>query len=228
MRVKWRVLYTGLCGVPLLYLLLSGSTETLVTSLSTQIGGQTRPDYFSSETLVAREGLYLRAIDAALFLFPFGAGSGMAPYAMNYSLPMYMAEFASEMAKPVYDSEVRGERLTNVHNRYLEYIVEHGLLGIVGLVSFMFIIVRNFMRWQRTKALEADDRSKFYVSQACIYAVLLGLGIHNLFESTYNPFWIYFMFGHFSFVLLRPVRSEPVTGQGYIKMPLSRLAPREI
>lgn len=201
---KMRVfLYAGV--VVVLLLLAVDAGKILTSAVGGAIVDAPRESFMSPDSFYGRMMLWARVTEIIAFLFPFGAGPGMVFIAMNYDVPSYLS---SVLEFYVSDLELYGyylriataEYTTGVHNVYLEHIAEFGLLGLISLVMFITAVVKNFLRYRRESTngmLEYD----LLVAQACVYAVLLGLALHAIFESASRAYFLYALFFFLSFRL---------------------------
>lgn len=210
---KKRVVYVCLAVVFLAGMYMVDSDLLLINNIASELGGHTRLDYFSSETLDVRFGLQLRAIELFLYSFPFGVGPGMAATAMNSPIRESMLGFAfpqvGDFSTAVYGQVATGIKTTNPHNFFIEFTVENGLLGILVLAMFLFLLLRNFRDWLVAGRGSSSRDHRLFLVQACVYSVLFGIGMHETFESTAFPYGIYFMFFYFTF-LIPKLRRENV------------------
>lgn len=208
---KKRVAFISLAGALLLTMYVLDSDLLLVNKVASGLGGAERADYFSTDSLDARFGLQIRALDVFINAFPFGVGPGMLPTAMNspieHSLLGYQIPQVADYSASIYGQLATGFRKTNTHNVFLEFIVEHGAMGIVLLGLFFYLIIRNFRAWHKNS--KTGPRDNAYFVQVCVYAIFLGVGVHGMFESTYFPFSMYAMFFYFTFLPKLSTESAP-------------------
>ena len=208
---KKRVALVSIGLALLLTMSVLDSDLLLVNKVGESLGGSERADYFSTDSLDARFGLQIRATDVFVQAFPFGVGPGMLPTAMNSpisqsvlgnQIPTVAAYSAS-----MYSQLASGFRKTNAHNILLEFIVEYGLLGVLVLGVFFYLLISNFWYWMKNSRSAPRDSSFFL--QTYIFAILLGILIHGLFESTYFPYSMYFMFLYITFIPKLETESTP-------------------
>jgi O-antigen ligase len=207
-----RIAFISIAAFALLTIYVLDTDLMVLNKIATNLGSAERADYLSTESLDARFGLQIRAMDVFVRAFPFGVGPGMVPTAMNspisHSLLGYEIPQVSDYSASIYGQLATGFRTTNSHNIFLEFIVEDGLLGIVLLSMFFYLVIRNFRLWvKNSRSVPRDDA---FFAQACVYAIFVGIGVHGMFESTYFPFSMYFMFLYFTF--LPKLSTEPVHG----------------
>jgi O-antigen ligase/polysaccharide polymerase Wzy-like membrane protein len=204
---KRRVAYISLIGAAIVTMYILDSDLLILNNLAAELGGTTRADYFSTESLDVRFGLQMRAIELFLYAFPFGVGPGSAPVAMNS--PIHQAVLGinfpqvSDYSAAIYGQISTGVRTTNPHNFFVEFLLEHGALGLTVLVGSFFLIFRNFRTWLKSSSIIPQGDNRLFFAQVAIYALLLGVGIHESFESTFFPFTMYMMFLYFTFLLLK-------------------------
>lgn len=170
---------------------VAGYGETVIDNSAAALGRDVRPDYLSTGSMESRMGIYLRAADLFVYLFPAGAGAGMVPYAMND--PLVVAGFgagASERARMVYDSLVAGTRTTAVHNMAAEFVLEHGLAGLMVLVFFLLVLSRSFASWYRRRRT-ANSSPVAFSAETVALASLVSIGAHELVDSTRFPYSVY-------------------------------------
>jgi hypothetical protein len=210
---KNRFAYVSMAAALLITMYIFDTDFVLLNKVSAGLGGAERGDYLSTESLDARLGLQIRALEVFTGTFPFGVGPGMISTAMNSPIHQTMlgVEFprVADYSAAIYGQVASGLRKTNCHNTFLEFIAEHGLLGVVALSTFLFLITRNFLLWVKRSRLISQRENYSFFGQACIYAILLGMGVHGLFESTLFPYSMYFMLLYFTF-LLPSFKIEPI------------------
>jgi hypothetical protein len=198
-RKRAACVYVALALVAMMY--VADSSRLFVEKVGSGLGGSTREDYFSAESMENRLGLQLRAVELIIYSFPFGVGPGMTPVAM--SSPIHQNFFGlsfpevSDYSALTYGQVSSGLRTTNAHNFFIEFIVEQGLLGILVFVALFYILIRSFSSWVRHAHQHPDRHSNIFLLQLCIYALLAGIGAHEMFECTFFPYPIYFMFLYF-------------------------------
>lgn len=176
-----------------LAMVVTGLDRTILTAVGRSLGGEVRPEYFRSETFDVRLALWKRAYDTFHFLAPFGAGPGMTATAMNYPIPDAEPITRSALASDVYSSLELGTRTTNAHNAYIELVVEHGIPGLALLLGLMVLMGRLWRRRLRPKEGTVGAQALEWPGQACAFAMLVGLGIHGIFEATPTPYALYFL-----------------------------------
>jgi len=214
---KKRVAYMCLIGAAVVTMYLFDSDLLVLNNLASGLGGSTRPDYFSTESLDVRFGLQMRAIELFLYAFPFGVGPGSAPVAMNS--PIHQAVLGlsfsqvSDYSVLIYGQISSGVRTTNPHNFFIEFLLEHGGLGVLVLVFFFVLVFRNFRAWLKDSSVTSHSDNRLFFAHATVYALLLGMGIHEMFESTFFPFTIYGMFLFFTFLLLKLQSAQSKTAE---------------
>lgn len=190
-------------------LIFLGLDQSALGTAASLLGAGLRQDYFGLSSAFSRLALWGRALDVFLFWFPFGVGPGLAPYVLKSAAPEYFRQysgFSSPLFLLHYGNVAEGRYVTSVHNQYLEFIVEHGLLGVVTLTVFCGLILRNYRSWLRgMRNSRWGDRAR-YLPHVCVYAVLLSLGVFYLFVSYAQSelYFIFFMFLYFTFLLNQP------------------------
>jgi len=193
--------YAGVIVVLLLMALDAG--KILTSAAGGAFTGGPRESLTSSDSFFGRMMIWTRVSEIIVFLFPFGAGPGMVFLALNYEVPSYLSSildlFVGDLSLYRYYLLIASaEYTTGVHNVYLEHIAEFGLLGLISLVMFITAIAKNFLSYRRESAKGMVEYD-LQVAQACVYAVLLGLGLQSCFESASRVYFLYAMLFFLSF-----------------------------
>ncbi len=177
----------------------SHSFEKVITVL----GGEVRPmDYWGEGTATSRLGPYLRAIDVIVFFFPLGVGEGLGEYYLSSSVPTYFSDYTPDRSSSkLYADLITGEHQTSTHNLYLQYIMENGLLGILVLVSFLYLTLKNADYFKRHSLRPLGLTNVVSIAQACTYSALAGISFHYLFESSSKLYFIFFLLLFLTFFL---------------------------
>lgn len=180
--------------VALSVLAIVGGGEFVLNIVASTLGGDVRPEYFSGETVEHRIALQLRGLDVFAHTFPFGAGPGMLRPAMNSPISCLFDAYVPDAGASAYSMEVAGTHTTNVHNMFLVFVFENGMLGIVTLAVFVMLTIRNYRNWKKTAHKQGGHIRGLALAQALAFAILLGLAAHHTFENPALPFAIYFLF----------------------------------
>jgi hypothetical protein len=200
LRKNVRLRYALLSGG----LLLAGATMLLgkvrgrFNEILASFFGQVRPDYLDSyvESWLSRVGAYYRGLEALVYSLPLGVGpTRMQEVMFSSRTPRYFGDFVQAgPALSLYGDIASGAWYTGPHNFYITFSGEYGLLGIVILVYFMYLVFSNLRLTGRTGKRMLETQPKTFVAQASVYSILVGLGFWSVFYD-YNFYW-------FSFFLL--------------------------
>lgn len=211
---RFRKVVAWTVALSCLFFLFFDPEAELISYFQQNFMGEARPDLFESNSMINRFILYLRTLEVSLFLFPFGAGVGMVRYAMNFNLPDYNLWYDSLMTDSrqtsYYESVTILDRATATHNIYLEYLAECGVLGLMSLAMFMNAVALNFFEFRRRCANRAMGYD-LLTAQACVYAMLLGLGVFYLVSGSNRMYFLYGLLFYLSF-LLRDLSQAPHRG----------------
>lgn len=182
----------------------------------TLLGGEVRPtNYWTEGSGTSRFGSYLRTLDVIVFFFPLGVGEGLGAYYLSSSVPTYFSDYTPDRySSKFYETLTTGKHQTSTHNLYLQYVMENGLLGILVLVSFLYLTLKNAAFFKRY-SLAAGFHDKTVVAQASVYAALAGVGFSYLFDSSSKLYFIFFLLLFLTF-LLRQVFSITKVQKGGI------------
>ncbi len=194
-----RFFYAASALVLLLVALSMGLEQPILELFATHIGGEVRPDYFSTESLEVRVGYWARALDLVRFTAPFGAGPGMARYALQYNFHQGYYGL-SDLGLAAYDGLALGTRETVVHNEPLQFVVEHGVLGIVALLIFVTLLVSNFTQWRRRRMQVVSPRRD--VALGALFAMFVGEAFNTQFEPTMVPYSIHLLLAYLTSLCL--------------------------
>lgn len=166
------------------------------------LGGEVRPDYFSVDNLKQRWAYQLRGIDVAIEAFPMPVGLELLREAMNApTVPTYMLTFVPDDAFIVYMQEVLGLRHTSVHNYYLYFVVENGLLGLVTLGCFMYLCALRGIYIHNLVTGRDGNLSREEMAMLCSIALLAGIGVNYYFTEPFITFGLYFVLLAITYVL---------------------------
>lgn len=176
------------------------------------LAGEVREkDYWHEGTLTSRFGSYLRTLDVFIYAFPFGVGEGMAQYYMSSSVPHRFDEYLpDDHSEALYWGMVSGEHRTSTHNLYLHFITEQGALGVLALISFIYLLRRNYRIFRHTLLKRYGFKSRINIALASVYAALLGQASFYLFDSAARLYFIFFLLFYLTFLLeqLAGIRQE--------------------
>jgi hypothetical protein len=209
-----RIAYLFVIAVLICCFVLFGYGKIFLTTLDTVLSGDVRSSsggYFTSDSLFSRLGIWSRALDIFIFSFPLGAGPGMVPYYMSYSVqkytPVYISPYRTEYSAPAsvvyYNQVVSGKRVTGAHNLYISFIAEYGFLGIVALSFFMIVVLHTFIQFRERMNGYPQVFKNNFLPQICVYSSLLGLGIYNLLYHQFQFYFLYFLFFYLTSLLPR-------------------------
>lgn len=150
----------------------------------------------STTQLEARVGLQARGADILAALFPFGPGEFVQRYLMASTAVPSQFPPPERLATAIdtYRDARSGLKVSELHNGYLEHVVAFGLLGMVGLMTFIGATLLNYRR------AVAFSRGPV----ALVYAVLVFFGIYFVFYSYPKVYVGLFAFFHASFLISRP------------------------
>ena len=173
--------------------LVTNWDHSLFNTFGHSLGGRIRTDYFGAENAVERLALWKRSLDVFGFLFPAGTGPNAAQFAMNYPIPDIHSGLSSGLANEIYASLVNGTRTTNPHNVLLEFLADFGALGIALIAAFGLVVGRLFVRRLRADDVSDEAKRRARIAQACAFGMLVGIGVHGLFEATELPYFVYLL-----------------------------------
>jgi hypothetical protein len=151
---------------------------------------------FSLRQLQARLGIQARAADVFVGLFPFGTGEFVArDYLSAPLIPTYFRPaVGSDELSVNYENARAGIKRTETHNGFLEHVVAYGLLGMIGLSTFIMAIVANVRA----------SRSDYRMERALAFAVLAFFAVFFTFYAFPKIYVAYLLFFHATFLLRRP------------------------
>lgn len=155
------------------------------TILDDQLSSR-RSDYKDPSNALARLVIAQRAVDVAWHTFPFGVGAGQVQYYMTSpSVPSLFGDAEYYENRPLYYSIRSGSLLTSVHNLYLNFVVESGLLGIVALGMLAWLVLKTFLfAWRRHEFYRAGPLDALF---AMLFTVAINVGA----DSTFRPYALY-------------------------------------
>lgn len=159
--------------------------------------------YERYDSLLDRVGIQQRAFEIIGRVFPFGVGNGMLRFYFNSEVPR---SFSSENKHVTagYDRVARGIRPTQSHNGYVETVASYGLIGVVAMLYFIFIIIRNFSRTKIPKISSNADHKTFI----CINSILIFCAIYFLFQAYPKVYVLYFFAARASCLFFERYRSS--------------------
>lgn len=182
--------------------------ESGASEINLSLGGAERRNISALDTLTARAALWLRGVDLIAHNFPFGTGEGMTQQHMGAAIPQFAQDLIVGFVSRVDMRLFAAAHTTNVHNAYLEFIIEHGLFGFIPLVMFLAILGRNFASFVRQyRDFQTEQGIRIYTAEICVYAALFGIGWRFLFQSGNKYYFVLFIFLFLS-SLLRRLRTE--------------------
>ncbi|MEO8027138.1 MAG: O-antigen ligase family protein [Bryobacteraceae bacterium] len=158
-----------------------GVTRLLDAELSS-----VRSDYKDPSNALARLVIAQRGVDVAWHTFPLGVGSGQVPYYMNSpEVESLFGEAEYYDNRPLYYAIRSGSLLTSVHNLYLNFVIESGVLGVVVLVLLGALLVRTFLHaWRRRDLYRRTPLD-------AIFALLASIALNVGADSTFRPYALY-------------------------------------
>ena len=164
--------------------------------------------YLSVGGIQSRIATDIRATEIAAAL-PLGVGVGAGERYTSSSVPSFMPLPDYEATELYYDRLVSAEHRTNAHNVYLNFIVESGVLGLLALGAFVLAIWKNFRRFRRFAGRVGENRELF-LAQCATYAVLIFLGLHYLFTTAPEAYfvWVFLLFLTFMLRDLQPAADQ--------------------
>lgn len=151
-----------------------------------------RRDFLKPTTVIGRMAMLERSADVMIYTFPFGTGSGYVPHAMNsQDIPTH----EQLVRNPYRDWNnylliSSGEREASVHNLWMEYVCEYGLLGVTSMTFFLIIILHSFKLQRRLYykvPMRINNLSK------CCGAMLVAFNISFIASSAFDPYGLIFL-----------------------------------
>ena len=171
-KIKVSVVTTG--GLVIALLLLPGAVQEFFSEVTEQLGSISIQAKLHTGSIAVRANLGRNSLMFLYVTAGFGVGAGNAEY--------WMANFAR------YDTS----GILNLHNWWLEILVNYGLFIFAGYLLFYGGLLYNIWRiWQR-----ASDRTARMVSEALLTA-LVGFSVSSISSSTiiaFKPQWFLFAF----------------------------------
>lgn len=171
------------------------TVNTLIISSGEFLQGKVRSGYFSNTGFLSRIGAWTQGLNSAIYVFPFGTGPESEEYVMSSKfVPEYIsARSMSEVAWKYYQA-IRQGRLKSCHNFYLCTAIEYGLIGILALGAYVFIVIRNFNSFRRRHRGDYKKaRNHAYLAQVYCYSMLLALGVYYMFQPIPKYFFLLFL-----------------------------------
>ncbi len=147
-----------------------------------------RSDYKDPSNMLARVVIAQRGVEVAWHTFPFGVGAGQVPYYMNSpDVPSLFGEAEYYQNRPLYYAIRSGSLLTSVHNLYLNFIIEGGLLGVVALLFLAATIIKALrFAWRHREAYDNTPLD-------ALFAILITIAINVGADSTFRPYALYLL-----------------------------------
>jgi O-antigen ligase len=190
-----------LLGVLAALALDSSSFANLPNIINTAFGGTRRDDNDVTQTIYARFGLWLHGADIFLLRFPLGVGNGMVEYAMAAEAPMHFERYVHGDLYDVYSAVAAHQHITNIHNVFIEVVVENGICGIAMLGVYVGLLWVTFIRFLRAPPATNAFERKIVLMQACVYGALVGIGWRFIYESGDKLYFILLMLFFLSYAL---------------------------
>ena len=208
-RIEKKKIYLIMIGTGLVIALIAVNPKSMIKTRDSFLGklagyfsDESRrrqiTNIFSDASIHARIGIQIRGIELALKVMPFGVGEDMCRYYM--SLPVENLWKFGPSTHPEtlsnYDRVSSGEKMTEVHNGYLDCLLSFGVLGLVALVAGL----RNvWLNWKTTDRI-SKGKSLGLLRDA-IFAMGLVLLSYHLFTTNPKIYVIIFVLLHASFLL---------------------------
>jgi len=158
-----------------------GITRLIDNQLST-----VRSDYKDPSNVLARFVIAQRGIEVAWYAFPFGVGTGQVAYYMNSpEVPTLFEDAEFYQNRTLYYAIRSGSFLTSVHNLYLNFVIEAGILGIAALGLLAATIWKALrFAWRHPGAYEQTPLD-------ALFAILVTIAINVAADSTFRPYALY-------------------------------------
>ncbi|HEV3189616.1 MAG TPA: O-antigen ligase family protein [Polyangiaceae bacterium] len=208
----------AVAGVGLLYavflVVVNESSRTNITNMFVDVAKNDVRDYASPDAISDRFALWLRALDAIVYMFPLGAGPAMLRYTFSH-VPMTFAHLSAAEVWDRYSQLEAGDRVTNAHNAYLEYVGNYGALGLTIVFLAIYIPLRNARMWKRAASFGVMADSPATATRFAAYAALAALGTRFLTDVATPPPAILLMLIYLTFPNNEIyVRAEPAEATG--------------
>lgn len=206
-------LYGGNRKIPNAFFFLFGTLILFVFEIySSGYISYYREGMFDPYTLLNRFSTWERGVDVYIHTFPFGTGAGYVPRAMSSQNiashdPFFIVRDGNFVSR--YHAIVAGKRYTSVHNLWLDFICEHGFLGLISLVFFVYIFIYINLQY-RNKRLYKTAPSWLNDQFKCVSSMLVALSSSLFFASTYRPYSIIVMLLSFNVMLVRKAKAIKV------------------
>ncbi len=183
-------------GVGILCTIYSGFGESLTDKTTSFLGGEVRPDYLSPDSFFSRVGAWLRCIDVFIYSFPFGVGPGVVFYYMGSpDIPSHFVSSVVDIRTINYYDRLRfGLHVTGPHNLFLQYIAEYGLIGVITIISFVYLVLSRFLPFKRRAKKIHQKNYDLFLAQVCCYSVFLGLLVFYWFQNTPELYFLFLLF----------------------------------
>ncbi|MBM3852833.1 MAG: O-antigen ligase family protein [Verrucomicrobia bacterium] len=157
-------------------------------------GGAVREDIDVGSTFFGRTGLWLRGADIFLQHFPFGVGNGMVEYGMSAAGERRLQQFVSGLVEEAYSVVAAKEHVTNIHNAFLEFLVENGVMGVLVMTASLLMLGSNFVRFVRARRDESSPlKLKIFYAQVALYSAIGGMAWRYFFEAGDKAYFLFFL-----------------------------------
>lgn len=199
-KTKTAYVVTIVVGILASILVLFGGIflEFLVSALKGQ-----RPDFFISyiDSWASRLGSYARGLDVIYHFFPFGVGPTlMDEFMASPSLPIYFPPPEDwQKGREFFFQIATGQHTTGAHSVFIQFIGEYGLMGGIIELLFIYYCFSNFLSLRRYVKMAKYRHSKPMIISACVFAVLVGIGIQAIFIHTI-PYSFCLLFFYLTFL----------------------------
>jgi len=157
-------------------------------SVNSFIQGSVRSEskFTDPKSFYDRLGIWFRSADVFIYSFPFGVGEGMSELYYNAQfVPKTMNSLIGTQSIGSYQN-ISGFHITKAHNVYLHFISEYNVLGFLVLFVFIKQIFKNFRR-----KMSAKSSLEYDAYQATVFAIIVGIGVMNLFDSVIRLYFLY-------------------------------------
>lgn len=165
----------------------------LPDAVNAAFGGTSRNDNNIEQTFYARLGLWVRGGDLLIAAFPLGVGNGLVENAMASDVPMRFGSLVHGEVSNVYNEVAGHAHVTNVHNMFLEFLVENGLPGMVVLAAYGAMCISAFVRFAGMAFAPTEEDRKVLYMGGCVFSALAGMSWRFLFESGDKLYFMLFM-----------------------------------
>jgi hypothetical protein len=196
-----RLALIAACGIALAFMFWSGfdvreRVGSIYVGTPRDVAGPESigRDPLSMDQLASRVGIWARAIEIFVYLFPLGTGEYMQRYFLASQVIPSLLIPLDLVAVSTYSLALVGEKTTEVHNGYIEYLVSYGLLGAISLGAFVTVTIKNYR-------LHGPISRRTRLLHILTYAVLIYCGAFYAVYSFPKLYMVYLFFFHNTFLL---------------------------